>query len=93
MKNDSACGDGSFDVEGKIGKGRNVWKLRALRPMVVIWSAAVGLFLLPCHEHICSKMFLLEGCFEEQLWKIGGGENIKWMTNDEKMFDNIRKWD
>lgn len=36
VKNDSACGDGSFDVEGKIGKGRNVWKLRALRPMVVI---------------------------------------------------------
>ena len=36
VKNDSACGDGSFDVKGKIGKGRNVWKLRALRPMVVI---------------------------------------------------------
>ena len=33
---DKTCGDGSFDVEGKIGKGRNVWKLRALRPMVVI---------------------------------------------------------
>ena len=36
VKNDSACRDGSFDVKGKIGKGRNVWKLRALRPMVVI---------------------------------------------------------
>ena len=33
---DNTGGDGSFDVKGKIGKGRNVWKLRALRPMVVI---------------------------------------------------------
>lgn len=42
--------------------------------MVVIWSAAVGLFVFDWWKCVCSKMFLLEGCFEEQLWIIGGGE-------------------
>lgn len=48
--------------------------------MAVICSAAVGLFVLALWKCVCSKMFLLEGCFEEQLCIIGVGENIKWIT-------------
>ena len=53
--------------------------------MVVFGYAAVGLFVFDWWKCVCSKMFLLEGCFEEQLWIIGGGE----YKMDDKMRDDI----